>query len=253
MINEKKRFLQLKLKKYRNKLLYKKLISLKINVQNKTKIMGFNKKKWQKFIEHSKRSVHARIQFFKCYDQNCYYVSKSQIRFRWNYKNIIYMKKQFSLFYGGLLSKYMKAQVYSAVRKRKELNRKSWILSKIFISFFEKRLDTILYRSYFAYSMRHAKQLISHNHVKINGKIINTSSYQVKNGDLIDLVKKKSIVLKIQNKISENKDIWPISAKHLQINYRTYQIVLVEGLNLDSLIFLFPFHLDLNDVIQAYN
>ena len=139
------------------------------------------------------------------------------------------------------------------MKKRRVSNEKSWILSKIFISSFEKRLDTILYRSYFAYSMRHAKQLISHNHIKINGKTINTSSYQVKNGDLIDLAKKKKIVSGIRDKISGNYHIWPIPSKHLQINYRTYQIILIENSNVDSLIILFPFHLDLNDVIRTHS
>lgn len=252
MIN-KRTIVQLKLKKRRYRPLYKKLVNLKINTQNRTKIMGFKKKKWQKFIEFSEKTIYAKIQFFRCYDQSCYYVSKSQTRFKWNFKNIIRMKKQFSLFYGYLLNKYIKTRVYSAAKKRKDLNKRSWVLSKIFINFFEKRLDTILYRSHFAHSMRHAKQLISHNHIKINGKVVNTNSYQVRNGDLIDLAKKKNIIFSIQSKISENNNIWPIPARHLQINYRTYQIILTESLNMDPLIQLFPFHLDLNDIIQIYN
>lgn len=252
MIN-KKAIVQLKLKKCRHKPLYKKLVDLKINIKNRTKIMGFKKKKWQKFIEFSEKTVYTKIQFFRYYDQSCYYASKSQTRFKWNFKNTIRIKKQFSLFYGYLLNKYIKTQVCLAKKKRKGLNKKSWVLSKIFVNFFEKRLDTILYRSHFAHSMRHAKQLISHNHIKINGKIVNTNSYQVKNGDLIDLAKKKTIVLNIQSKISESNNTWPIPAKHLQINYRTYQIILTEGLNIDPLIQLFPFHLNLNDVIQIYN
>ena len=252
MINKKTEFTQLKLKKYRHRLLCKKIINLKKNVQNKTKMMGFKKKKWQKFVEHSEKTLYTKTQLFKCYDQSSYYVSKSQIRFKWNYKNMIRVKKQFNFFYGYLLNKYIKTRVSLAIKKRRVLNDKFCILSKIFINFFEKRLDTILYRSYFAYSMRHAKQLISHNHIKINGKIVNINSYQVKNGDLISLAKKKKIILNIRSKISENMHIWPIPIKHLQINYRTYQITLTENLNADSLVRVFPFHLDLNDVIQIY-
>lgn len=252
-MNKKPKFAKLKSKKCRYRPLYKELINLKKNVQNRTKMLGFKKKKWQKFIEYSEKAMHTKTQLFRCYDQSCYYVSRSQVRFKWNHKNTTRIKKQFNIFYGHLLNKYIKMQVYSTMKKRRVSNEKSWILSKIFISSFEKRLDTILYRSYFAYSMRHAKQLISHNHIKINGKTINTSSYQVKNGDLIDLAKKKKIVSGIRDKISGNYHIWPIPSKHLQINYRTYQIILIENSNVDSLIILFPFHLDLNDVIRTHS
>ncbi|MBK6879177.1 MAG: 30S ribosomal protein S4 [Elusimicrobia bacterium] len=52
----------------------------------------------------------------------------------------------------------------------------------------ETRLDNVVRRLGFSTSPRAARQLVSHNHVTVNGKPVNISSYQVKPGDRIALV-----------------------------------------------------------------
>jgi ribosomal 50S subunit-recycling heat shock protein len=52
----------------------------------------------------------------------------------------------------------------------------------------ETRLDNVVRRLGFATSPRAARQLVSHNHVTVNGKTVDISSYQVKPGDRIALV-----------------------------------------------------------------
>ena len=49
----------------------------------------------------------------------------------------------------------------------------------------ESRLDNVVYRAGFASSRAEAKQLILHNHFKLNGKKVNISSLLVKPGDVI--------------------------------------------------------------------
>lgn len=51
----------------------------------------------------------------------------------------------------------------------------------------ERRLDNIIYQSGLSLSRSHAKQLISHRHVLINGRPLNVSSHHVKNGEVISL------------------------------------------------------------------
>ena len=55
----------------------------------------------------------------------------------------------------------------------------------------EKRLDDVVYKLGLASSRNQARQLIGHNHFKVNGKRVNIPSYQVKQGDVIE-VKEKS-------------------------------------------------------------
>jgi small subunit ribosomal protein S4 len=51
----------------------------------------------------------------------------------------------------------------------------------------EMRFDNVVFRAGFAKSRDLARQLISHNHLIINGKKVNIPSYQVKIGDIIEM------------------------------------------------------------------
>jgi small subunit ribosomal protein S4 len=68
----------------------------------------------------------------------------------------------------------------------------------------ERRLDNCLYLAGIASSRNQAKQFISHNHVYVNGKKLNISSYCTKLGDEISL-----------DKILINKfaDLLPVNSK----------------------------------------
>ncbi len=58
-----------------------------------------------------------------------------------------------------------------------------------FIELLERRLDNTVFRAGLARSKRHAKQIVSHGHVKINGKKVDIPSFIVKVGDEIEVEK----------------------------------------------------------------
>ena len=49
----------------------------------------------------------------------------------------------------------------------------------------ELRLDNVVYRLGWGSSRRQARQLVTHRHFEVNGKIVNVPSYQVKPGDAV--------------------------------------------------------------------
>lgn len=51
----------------------------------------------------------------------------------------------------------------------------------------ERRLDNVVYRLNLAGSRRQSRQLVTHGHLRVNGKKVNIPSYLVSEGDLIDL------------------------------------------------------------------
>ena len=63
---------------------------------------------------------------------------------------------------------------------RARLVKTCWLL--------ECRLDNVVYRLGFAKTRRDARQLVSHNHFTVNGKRVNIPSYQVKAGDVIEVI-----------------------------------------------------------------
>ncbi len=61
---------------------------------------------------------------------------------------------------------------------------------EVLLVLLETRLDNVVYRMGFANSIRFARQMVTHRHILVNGKIVNIPSYQVKVGDVITLKEK---------------------------------------------------------------
>ena len=51
----------------------------------------------------------------------------------------------------------------------------------------ERRLDNVCFRMGFARTRREARQVVDHKHLLVNGKCVNLPSYQIKNGDVIEV------------------------------------------------------------------
>ena len=72
----------------------------------------------------------------------------------------------------------------------------------------ESRLDNVIFRLGFANSRVQAKQFISHGHFLVNGKSIDTPSYQLKKGDIVALKPqkiKKTIFQNLKNLLKKHK------------------------------------------------
>lgn len=69
--------------------------------------------------------------------------------------------------------------------------RKEGITGTNFLVLLERRIDNMVYRLGFATSRREARQLVSHNHVTVNSKKVNSPSYIVKAGDEIAVTHKE--------------------------------------------------------------
>lgn len=99
----------------------------------------------------------------------------------------------------GLLERQFKKYVLKAQKKRTNTE-------EALIQILESRLDNIVYKLGFGKSRSHARQLVSHRHILVNGKKVNIPSYVVKEGDTI------GISPRLQNeelkaRLEENKEI----------------------------------------------
>ncbi|MFO1221173.1 MAG: 30S ribosomal protein S4 [Burkholderiaceae bacterium] len=63
----------------------------------------------------------------------------------------------------------------------------------------ESRLDNVVYRMGFGSTRAEARQLVSHQAVTVNGKVVNIPSYMVKVGDAIALREKARKQLRVQD------------------------------------------------------
>lgn len=71
-----------------------------------------------------------------------------------------------------------------------EANRMKGVTGENMLSLLERRLDNVVYRAGFASSRSQARQFVQHNHISVNGKIVNISSFIVREGDQIAVVEK---------------------------------------------------------------
>jgi small subunit ribosomal protein S4 len=74
--------------------------------------------------------------------------------------------------------------------------RTKGITGEILIQLLESRLDNIVYRLGIAPTRAAARQLVSHRHITVDGKVVNIPSFQVKPG-MIVAVREKSKSLEV--------------------------------------------------------
>ena len=58
---------------------------------------------------------------------------------------------------------------------------------KTFLQLLERRLDNVVYRINLASSRAQARQLVTHRHFRVNGRIVNIPSYLLKPGDIVTI------------------------------------------------------------------
>jgi len=64
------------------------------------------------------------------------------------------------------------------------------ITGEALLTSLERRLDNAVYRAGFGLSRPHARQLVKHGHITVNGSRVNIPSYQVGQGDVIGVREK---------------------------------------------------------------
>jgi small subunit ribosomal protein S4 len=92
-----------------------------------------------------------------------------------------------------------------------EASRRRGATGENLLQLLECRLDNIVYRLGFAVTRAQARQLVSHRGVKVNGKIVNLPSYQVKIGDAVAVADRAKDQLRIKEALtlSQEMDLAP--------------------------------------------
>lgn len=90
-------------------------------------------------------------------------------------------EKQKLLFHYGLREQ----QLRHFVRKARSMNSSNWIES--LVGLLERRLDNVVFRLGFARSMAAARQLVSHGHIMVNGRLQTIGSMVLRVGSRISL------------------------------------------------------------------
>ena len=104
--------------------------------------------------------------------------------------------------YGTQLPEKQKAKYTYGVLERQfrilfeQAQRTKGITGEILLQLLESRLDNVVYRLGIAPTRAAARQLVSHRHITVDGKVVNIPSYSVKPGQVV-AVREKSKSLEV--------------------------------------------------------
>ena len=125
-------------------------------------------------------------------------------------------KQKLKAYYGNINERQFRNIYKKAIMKKGDT-------AENLIGLLERRLDAVIYRSKFSNTIFSSRQLINHGHVKVNGKKVNISSYQVKEEDNIEIRDKSKqlaiIDIALANKERETPEYLQIDEKNRKIKF----------------------------------
>jgi small subunit ribosomal protein S4 len=86
----------------------------------------------------------------------------------------------------------------------KKASAKSGITGEILLQLCEQRLDNVVFRLGISPTRRGSRQLVSHRHITVNGKIVNIPSYTLRIGDIVGVREKSKSLKAIESSLIEN-------------------------------------------------
>ncbi len=107
-------------------------------------------------------------------------------------------KQKLKRFY-GVFERQFRTYYHKAERKEGNTGENLLVL-------LERRLDNVLYHFGYGFSRSHARQVISHGHITVNGRKVDIPSFLVKQGDVIKPVDKEDNKKTIRMNVDSNKD-----------------------------------------------
>ena len=122
-------------------------------------------------------------------------------------------KQKLKGYYGSIGERQFRGLYQEASRRRGDT-------SENLVGLLERRLETVVYRAKFVPTVFAARQFVNHGHVKVNGKRVNIGSYQLKEGDVVEVREKsRDLALVLGAAQSNERDVPQyISADHKKMS-----------------------------------
>lgn len=150
-------------------------------------------------------------------------------------------KQKMKAYYGGVSERQFSNIYAEAVRRKGDT-------SENLIGLLESRLDCIVYRLNLCSTMFAARQLVSHKHILVNGKVVTIASYRVKAGDVIEAREKTRAIPAVMESVQKMDRQVP---EYLTFNPGEFKGSFVRMPVLDDV--PYPVQMNPNLVVEFYN
>ncbi|SMF84518.1 SSU ribosomal protein S4P [Tistlia consotensis] len=150
-------------------------------------------------------------------------------------------KQKLKQYYGDVGEKQFRRYYEEATRRRGDTGEN-------LIELLERRLDAVVYRSKFVPTVFAARQFVNHGHVLVNGKRVTIPSYQVKDGDIVQVKQKsRELAIVLEAMSSSERDL----PDYIEVDDREAKATFVRGPKLADV--PYAVQMEPNLVIEYYS
>jgi len=129
-----------------------------------------------------------------------------------------------------------------------EASRRKGDTGENLVALLECRLDAIVYRAKFAPTVFAARQLVSHGHIKVNGRRVTIASFQAKDNDLIAVKdKSREMALILEASASGERDV----PDYLNVDHKTMKATFLRAPALADV--PYPVQMEPQRVVEYYS
>lgn len=150
-------------------------------------------------------------------------------------------KQRLRAYYGNIGERRFRRYYEEAARRRGDTG-------ETLIELLERRLDATVYRMKFAMTPFAARQFVSHNHVTVNGKRVNIASYQLHDGDTVEVREKsKQLAVVLDAAQSAEREV----PEYLEVDHRAMKGRFVRAPKLGDV--PYPVQMEPHVVVEYYS
>ncbi|MBK7359138.1 MAG: 30S ribosomal protein S4 [Saprospiraceae bacterium] len=120
-------------------------------------------------------------------------------------------KKQKSNYALQLIEKQKAKYTYGVLERQfrnifHDAHKKEGVTGENLFQYLEARLDNTVYRMGIAPTRKGARQMVSHRHINVNGKLVNIPSFRLKPGDVLTVRGKSQGLEFIKHQVAQKTD-----------------------------------------------
>lgn len=150
-------------------------------------------------------------------------------------------KQRLKRYYGDISEKQFRRAYEDASRRKGDT-------AENLIGLLERRLDMVVFRMNVVPTIFAARQFVNHGHVLVNGKRVTIPSYQVREGDVIEVRERsRQLPLVLEAQASRERDV----PDYLSFDGREFKGTFVRIPKLADV--PYPVHMEPNLVIEYYS
>ncbi len=150
-------------------------------------------------------------------------------------------KQKLKGYYGNITERQFRRYYAEAIRRRGDTGEH-------LVALLERRLDAVVYRMKFVPTVFAARQFVNHGHVLVNGRRVNISSFQVKDGDLVAVKdKSRDLALVLEAIVSGEREV----PDYLEVDFKRMQGKFIRQPKLADV--PYPVKMEPNMVVEFYS